>query len=336
MDFSALINNLQTKLNLKREDIESLVDKKYSEMRDLITKEGAVYLVAKEFGVSLPENTNSRMPIRSVKAGIRNASVIGRVFKISKTNEFTKSNGNPGRVANLFIGDNTGIVRVPLWDDHVKLLEEGMVSIGDVVQINNAFVKENIFGEPELSLGKFGSISHADGFIELPSVEQLSKTSLNTTERAPIDSIVAGGNFEIRGTIVQILKGNFLFQVCSMCDNKIEEGRCIEHGDVSPAYAQVISFIIDDGKGDLRCVSFRDVAEKLSGIKADELVGMQTDERQKAISDKILGKEMILTGRVKKNNLYDRLEMIVNDLKSINPLEESKVLLNGIELMVGN
>ena len=57
MEFDLLLNELQDKTNLKKDHIQSLVDRKYSEMKDLITKEGAVYLIAKEFNVDLPEET---------------------------------------------------------------------------------------------------------------------------------------------------------------------------------------------------------------------------------------------------------------------------------------
>ncbi len=336
MDFNFLVAEFENKSNLKKNDILNLVDKKHSEMSELITKEGALYLVAKEMGIDLPEQTSSGPSIKSIAVGLRNVSVIGRIFRISKINEFTKSNGSAGRVANIFIGDNTGSIRIPLWDDQVKLLEEDVLSIGDVVQVNNGFSRENIFGEVEISVGRFGSIHTVDGYVELPSVEQLSKTGFNVSpERTVISDIVSGGNFEIKGTIVQIFKGNFIFDVCSMCNNKTENNKCPDHGEVTPNHQLVVSFVIDDGTGDLRCVLFRESAERFTEITAQELFNHDPETRYKMISDKISGKEFVLSGRVKKNNLFDRLEMMVNDSKGINPLEESKRLLSEVESLVG-
>lgn len=335
MDFNILLTELESKSNLKKSDIINLIDKKYLEMKDLITKEGALYLTAKELGVDLPENP-SRMPIKSVIPGMRNINVIGRIFRISKINEFTKSNGTAGRVANVFIGDNTGFIRIPLWDEQVKLLEDNTISLGDVVQIGNGLARENTFGDVEISLGRFGAIVPIEDYVELPSIENLSKMFLNSSsERTNISNIIAGGNFEIKGTVIQLFKGNFLFEVCPMCGNKIENNRCIEHGDVTPNYALVLSFVLDDGTEDLRCVLFREIAEKMCGIRSEELSMLDPERRYQLLSQKILGKEFILSGRVKKNKIFDKLEMMVNDFKDINPLEESKKLLDELELMVG-
>lgn len=334
MDFNILLTELEIKSTLKKNDILNLVDKKYLEMKDLITKEGALYLVAKELGVNLPENP-SRIPIRSAISGMRNVNVIGRIFRISKINEFTKSNGTAGRVANIFIGDNTGFIRIPLWDEQVKLLENNTISLGDVIQISNGLTRENTFGDVEISLGRFGAIMPIEDYVDLPSIENLSKMFLNNSpERTNITSIIAGGNFEIKGIVIQLFRGNFLFEVCPMCGNKIENNRCIEHGDVTPNHALVLSFVLDDGTKDLRCVLFREVAEKMCGIKSEELSEQTPEHRYQLLSQKILGKEFILVGRVKNNKIFDRFEMMVNDFKDINPLEESKKLLDELELMV--
>lgn len=336
MDFNLLVTELENKSNLKKDDILNLVDKRYLEMKDLITKEGAIYLVARELDINLSENPTGRMPIRNITLGMRNVNVIGRIFKVSKINEFIKSNGSAGRVCNIFIGDNTGFIRIPLWDEQVKLLEENTISLGDIIQVNNGLARENTFGDVEISLGRFGSINHIEVYVELPSTEDLSKMFSNMSlERTDISSVTSGGNFEIKGTVVQLFRGNFLFDVCPMCGGKIESSRCIEHGDVISSHALVLSFILDDGTGDLRCVLFREVAEKMCGITSEELSEVDSENRYQLLSDKLLGKEFILSGRMKKNKLYDRLEMMVNDFKDINPLEESNKLLDELELMVG-
>ncbi len=336
MDFDILVAELENKTSLKKDDILNLVNKKYLEMKDLITKEGAVYLIAREFDVNLPENSSGRVPIRNIMPGMRNVNIIGRIFKISKINEFIKSNGIAGRVANIFVGDNTGFVRVPLWDEQVKLLEDSTISIGDAIRVSNGIARENAFGDVEIALGKFGAINAIEDYVELPSAEDLLKMSFNISpERALISNIVSGGNFEIKGAVVQIFKGNFIFSVCPMCDNKVEGNNCIEHGDVNPSHKLVLSFVLDDSTDDLRCVLFREIAERACNVTPEELTELNLEERYQLLCNKLLGRELILSGKVKKNKLYDRLEMMVGDFKSINPLEESKKLVDELELMVG-
>ncbi len=334
--FENLVTELSNKSKIGKEDILSAVDKRYSEMNGLITKEGAVYLVGKEMNIELSENPKEGPQIRNITAGMRNVSVIGRIFRISKITEFKKSNGATGRVTNIFIGDVTGYIRIPFWDDQVKLIEDNTLNLGDVIQVGNAFARDNTFGDVELSLGKFGTIRQIEDFIELPSVEDLSKMFLKIfPEKTTISNVISGGNFEIKGTIAHLFEGNFLFQVCSMCNGKLTNNTCAQHGEVTPNNEMVVSFILDDGTGDLRCVLFRDIAEKFCDISGKELSEMDIERRYERIKDKILGKELILIGRVRKNRISDGLEMTVNDFKAINPLEESKRLVDDVEFMVG-
>ncbi|MBI2542853.1 MAG: hypothetical protein HYW24_01585 [Candidatus Aenigmarchaeota archaeon] len=335
--FENLVKEMGSKSNLKEDEILKLVNEKYGEMQNLITKEGALYLVAKEFGVNISENYGNGMTIKNIVSGMKNISFVGRIFKISKINEFKKSNGQTGKVANVFLGDESSHIRLPLWDEQVKLLEEGVISMGDIVRINNAMVRENVFGDVEISLGKFGAIANVEDFVELPPVEELSRRFMtNMPEKTSISDVATGGIFEIKGTIVSIFKGNYLFDVCPMCGTKTENKQCIEHGDVAPSPAFVFSFLIDDGTGDLRCVLFRETAEKFCGVTSGELHELEPDRRYELLNSRMLGNDAMMTGKIKKNMLFNRLEMMVNDFKTINPLEESKRLVDELELMVGD
>ena len=104
---------------------------------------------------------------------------------------------------------------------------------------------------------------------------------------------------------------------------------------VEPNYALVISCIADDGTGDLRVVFFRNLAERVCDISSQELVILNEEERYQKIKDKLLGRELIISGKVKKNQMFERLEMMANDFKDINVLDESKKVLEEIELKIG-
>ena len=49
------------------------------------------------------------------------------------------------------------------------------------------------------------------------------------------------------------------------------------------------------------------------------------------LKDAVLGKEVVVSGRVQKNKLFENLEMVVNDVEEINPIEEGKRLINEIK-----
>lgn len=333
-----ILNELEKSTNLPREDLLEKIDKKQKDLSGLISFEGAAYLIAREFGLDLLEKARRELQIKNIVPGLKKVNVCGRIFKISPVVEFTRQNGNKGKVVNLFIGDVTGYIRLPLWNEQVKLIEDESVRLGDTVQITNGFAKENIYGDIEVSLGKFGSIRPIEdaGF---PTAEELVKRMFASGfERTNIASLVPG-NFEIKGNIVNVFKGNFLFEVCSICGSSLskKEGkfRCSEHAEVEPNLNIVISAIIDDGTADMRVVFFRGQAEKVLGSKASELAELEPENRYQLVKKRILGKELVLVGRVKKNNISGRLELIVNEVKDLNVLEESKKLAEEIELKAG-
>ena len=125
-------------------------------------------------------------------------------------------------------------------------------------------------------------------------------------------------DFEIKGTIAHVFKGNFLFTTCPVCNSKLDGSKCSEHGEVDPNYALVISCIADDNTDDLRVVFFRELAESLCEIPSQELALMNVEERYQKISEKLLGRELIISGKTRKNKMFDRLEMMANEFKDIN------------------
>ncbi|MEM7825992.1 MAG: hypothetical protein QW412_04020, partial [Candidatus Aenigmatarchaeota archaeon] len=149
-------------------------------------------------------------------------------------------------------------------------------------------------------------------------------------ERALIKNIVPG-SFEVLASIVHVFKSNFLFKVCPVCGIAIEQSKCSEHGDVEPNPALVVSCIVDDGSGDMRAVFFRETAERLLEAEAEEIADLDEEKRYELIAEKLMGRELILQGRVRKNKIFDRLELIVNEFKDIDVLEESKRLADEIE-----
>jgi hypothetical protein len=73
----------------------------------------------------------------------------------------------------------------------------------------------------------------------------------------------------------------------------------------------LLSLVLDDGTETMRAVLFSDQIEKV--IPKEELEGDFSKRREE-----LLGKEMIFSGQVRKNQIYDNLEFFVNDWKDIN------------------
>jgi len=305
-----LIDRIKEASGLSEAEIKERIDQKLKEMNNLINEEGAAYLVAKEMGIELPKRRRG-LKISDIVPGVRNINFIGRVFKISKINEFERGQ-TKGRVVNLFIGDETGFVRLPLWNDQVDYVEDGRISLGSVVQIVNGISRENIYGDTEISLGRFGMIRIIEDSGELPPVDKLLSRFLGSMYETTKIKDITPGAFEIKATVVKVFKSNFVFE------NNVEK-------------SVFLPVVVDDGTGDLRVTFFRDLAARLLDADVDKLESMDEKERQKYVEKKILGRELIIKGKVRKNVRFDRLEMIADDAKDLNPLEESKKILEDVE-----
>ncbi len=336
-----VLKELEEKTKLSNDELVKKIEEKQDTFGDMLTTEGAAHLVAKDLGIKLLDGELKKLEMKNIVAGMRSVNAVGKIFKISGIVEF-KRNGSPGRVVNLFIGDKTAYVRLPLWNEQVKLVEDEELKPGDIVKIMNSMAHEGMFGI-ELSLGKYGRIAIYDEDVEvdLPDAEELNKLYLSPDARRERVSIkdTVPGNFETRAFIVQVFKGSFIFNVCPECGGKVTETKgkyeCGMHGEVEPQPALVVSTIADDGSGSIRVTFFRSTAEQLCSVNAEELAKMDKGERYNIVAEKILGKEVLIEGRVRKNQQFERTEMIVNSIEQLNISDETEKLIGAIQLKIG-
>lgn len=78
------------------------------------------------------------------------------VVEVEEPREFTNFRGT-GRVANAKAKDETGEIKLTLWNEQVD-----QVSVNDKIVIENGWAKE-YQGEIQVSTGKFGKLIVADG-----------------------------------------------------------------------------------------------------------------------------------------------------------------------------
>ncbi len=88
------------------------------------------------------------MPIADLKPGMT-CSVSGFVTGLGEVREFQRGDGTPGRVANIYISDATGRIRVALWGDHVHLIDG--LDLGFRADLVDALVKNGWNEELEIS-----------------------------------------------------------------------------------------------------------------------------------------------------------------------------------------
>ncbi len=94
--------------------------------------------------------------ISEVKNGMNSLNVIGKIIDLGTVRTFQRKDGTTGKVRNITIGDDTGKIRLTLWDAKADASE---LRSGDAVEIMNAYARENSFSnQTEMQLGSGGSI----------------------------------------------------------------------------------------------------------------------------------------------------------------------------------
>jgi replication factor A1 len=105
------------------------------------------------------------MRLGDLKPGMRGIDIIARVAEISGVREFERSDGSRGRVASLLLEDETGRVRMNLWDDEVELLKE--VEIGDILVLEDGYTRAAP-GPISLGLGGRGRVAINPEGVQAP------------------------------------------------------------------------------------------------------------------------------------------------------------------------
>jgi replication factor A1 len=316
---------------LDEDKVRKMIKEKKEELSGLVSEEGAAYIVAREHDVNLLRETKRQLKIKNLVSGLRSVDIVARVMKAYEPREFEKD-GKKGKVVNVLLGDETGVVRLSLWNEEAELVESGKLKEGDTIKISHAYVKSDNRDAPELRVGR-GLIEKTDQVIDIPPIENIEQ-SFNTVQRREIADFKEGQMNETRATLLQVFKRSPFFEVCPECGVRVKESEgkwaCEDHGEVKPKQNIVISGIIDDGTGNIRAVFFRELAEKVFGKTAEEL-----SEEAKKATDALamftnvpsLGKDFILKGRVKNNNFTERMEFVVNGIEDVDVKREAESLV---------
>ena len=96
------------------------------------------------------------MKIIDLKTGQGKADVEAVVKSMEPERAFNKF-GRDLRVANALIEDDSGSIKLTLWNDDIDKVKEG-----SKIKITNGFVNE-FQGEKQLTSGKFGKLEVLDG-----------------------------------------------------------------------------------------------------------------------------------------------------------------------------
>lgn len=299
-NYEKLLDRISRVSGLEREEIDRKVNAKQAKLSGLISKEGALQIIAAELGVNFD---NEKFKIDELVYGLKKVNIVGQIIKLFPVRNFTTKKGEEGKVVNLILADDTSNIKVVLWDtNHIALIENKILSEGSIVEIVNGSMRMG-----EIHLGSFSEFK--------PSNEVFSKL---VTEKTSKDKIIGelniGDSVKVRGFVVQVFEPKF-FSVCPECKKKVSQNVegffCVEHGKISPEKRALINIVLDDGSGTIRSVIFNDVLPKLGLTDLDNLE-LLSQQRQN-----LLGKELVFTGNVRMNSYFNNPEFSIDNIEEV-------------------
>ena len=172
--------------------------------------------------------------VADLRPGQSGVNVLVKVLRVGGIREL-----RTGRVATLVVADETGSIRLDLWDEKADLA--GQIRPGDLLLLRNAYVRERR-GALVLSLGKMGSLElNPEGLeLEVPSVTE--------AELRPLKDITSeGGPYTVE---VVIETAPELREVVTSRGEKVS----------------VASTRVSDGTGEMRLSVWRDLADQLVAL----------------------------------------------------------------------
>jgi replication factor A1 len=169
--------------------------------------------------------------------GQSDVALTGQVLDTGEVRTFDRDDGSEGQVANITLGDETGRIRVTLWDERAPRAEE--LSPGTTVEIADGYVRERD-GDIELHVGDRGRVDEVDAAVTYEP------------ESTPISELELGEDADIAGVV-----------------RSADPKRTFERDDGSEG--QVRNVRLQDDSGDIRVALWGEKADRDIG-PGDELL----------------------------------------------------------------
>jgi ssDNA-binding replication factor A large subunit len=184
--------------------------------------------------------------IGDLKEGVGSVNVAALVTQVGEEREFIRRDGSEGRVVSVLLEDETGTVRLSLWDDDVDIVQD--IQDGSIIVVENGYTRAG-FGGLDLNAGRNGRvhIDPDDLDVELPDIERrvVNIKDLKEGQR----------NVTVQG--------------------QLEDEPVQRDIDTSRGPATVTNFRIVDDTGEARVSLWRDHAERAMDLTAGAQVRLE-------------------------------------------------------------
>jgi replication factor A1 len=184
--------------------------------------------------------------IGDIREGMSSVNVTAIAINVGEPREFTRRDGSFGKVVSVLLEDDTGTIRLSLWDDDVDRAEA--IKKDSVIVVENGYTRAGYNGV-DLHAGRSGRV-HIDPIdfdMELPEIERKITQIVDLRENQR--------NITIEGQLL---------------DDPIQRDIETVRGP-----ATVTNFRIDDGTGEARVSLWRELAEEAMDLTGGAYIRLE-------------------------------------------------------------
>jgi len=192
-EFENLIEKLlEQKPELTKEVVEEQIKQKKEKIgAGYLTDQGALFLIASDYGVTLSEPLKVEMSLKDLYAGAKEISLETRVLNLSPAKQFSRKDGSPFYLRTMTVYDENSTASVKLWDEKANLPGVENLKPGDLIKIIKAYVKSDLDGSPTINIGSGSNIETADTESEIPTIDTITK-DISELQEGQKDLVISG------------------------------------------------------------------------------------------------------------------------------------------------
>jgi len=183
---------LEQKPELTRENIEEQIKQKKEKIgAGYLTDQGALFLIASDYGITLSEPLKVEMELKDLYAGAKEISLETRVLNLSPAKQFSRKDGTPFYLRTMTVYDANTTASVKLWDEKANLPGIENLKPGDLIKIIKAYVKSDLDGSPTINIGSGSNIEPTNTESEIPTIDNITK-DVSGLEEGQKDLVISG------------------------------------------------------------------------------------------------------------------------------------------------
>ena len=214
--------------------------------------------------------------------------LIGRIIELNDVRSFDRDNGDTGYVRNIEIADDTGSIKVVLWDKDAQR----EMNLGDPIKLQNPRISLDMENRLEATVSRSTTVLEPSQteIEKLPTFDEL-KESIYAPKS--IEALLEDDtNVCVTGTIKEVGTERTILKKCPNCRSNVEEDGETEymcpncgHTFDEPNYTLMIPTRIEDDTGEISVTFFDKLAEELIDMKKEDVV--RTLDEGLGIEDKL-------------------------------------------------